>query len=107
MKFLCICQGGTVRSGALAWALRYRFDQRRVIVASWEKTEQEDLDWLASWADYIIVMQPRFADKFTKHSGKIRVLDVGEDRWNNPLHHELQQIVTTAAQGWASRGWRI
>lgn len=107
IKFLCVCEGGTVRSGALAWSLRYNFNQGRVLQASWLKSPQEDLDMLGAWADYIVVLQPRFADKFVRFKEKIRVLDVGEDIWKNPLHADLQRIVSEQAQKWASTGWRI
>lgn len=107
MKFLCICEGGTVRSGALAWSLRYNFNQTRVFQASWLKSPQEDLDMMGAWADYIIVLEARFADKFQKFKWKIRVLDVGPDIWRDPLHPALQNIVSTAAQRWASAGWKF
>jgi hypothetical protein len=107
-KFLCICEGGTVRSGALAWSLRYNFGQTRVFQASYGKSPQEDLDLLSAWADYIIVLEAKFADKFLmKWKDKVRVLDVGPDIWMNPLHKELQEIVSGAAQGWSKRNWKF
>lgn len=107
MKFLCICEGGTVRSGALAWSLRYNFNQGRVIQASWLKTPQEDLDMLATWADYIIVLEPKFADKFERFKSKVRILDVGPDVWKNPLDPNLQKIVSEYAQRWKAKNWKF
>ncbi len=107
-KFLCICAGGTVRSGALAWSLRYNFGQKRVFQASHDKSPQEDLDLLANWADYIIVLETQFAAKFmTKWKDKVRILDVGPDKWLNPLHKELQEIVSSAAQKWSQQNWKF
>jgi len=104
-KFLCVCAGGTVRSGALAWSLRYNFSQKRVFQASHDKSPDEDLRVLADWADYIIVLEKQFAPKFEKWKDKIRVLDVGPDIWLNPLHKDLQKIVSEAAQKWSQKNW--
>lgn len=105
MKFLCVCEAGTVRSGALAYSLRYNFSQKRVFQASGAKSDQEDLDLLAAWADYIIVLDQKFKDRFEKFSKKVRVFDVGPDVWKNPLHSELQRIVSEKAQEWANNKW--
>jgi len=106
-KFLCVCEGGTVRSGALAWSLRYNFGRTRVFQASYAKSPPEDHKILADWADYIIVLESKFADKFDAWKEKVRVLDVGPDIWLNPLHKDLQNIVSSAAQDWARRNWEI
>lgn len=107
MKFLCVCEAGCVRSGALAFSLRYNFGQGRVFQASHSKTPQEDLDMLAAWADYIVVMEPKFADKFEQFKEKIRVLDVGPDIWKNPLHPDLQDIVSHVIERWYSKSWKF
>lgn len=107
MKFLCVCEAGCVRSGALAFALRYNFGQRRVIQVSHSKTEQEDLDMLGAWADYIVIMQPRFADKFERFGEKIRILDVGPDIWKNPLHDDLLEIVSRQVDRWRAKDWKF
>lgn len=62
---------------------------------------------LGAWADYIVVLQSKFADKFVRFKEKVRVLDVGEDIWKNPLHPELQRIVSNQAKKWAGAGWRF
>ena len=105
MKFLCVCEGGTVRSGAMAHVLKYEHGQE-AIAASWLKLSQETLDFLSEkWADRIILMQPRFLDKFQKHLAKIKVIDVGIDRWVNPLHPELMGIVRKVAGAWEKEKW--
>lgn len=107
-KFLCVCEGGTVRSGAIAWSLRYNFGQGRVLQASHAKTPQEDLDLLGAWADYIIVMEPKFSEKFvSKFKEKIRILDVGPDVWKNPLDPGLQKMVSEVAQRWSQANWKF
>lgn len=107
MKFLCVCEAGCVRSGALAFSLRYNFGQGRVLQASYSKTPQEDLDMLAAWADYIVVMEPKFADKFEEFKEKVRFLNVGPDVWRNPLHPALQEIVSQAADRWRAKDWKF
>lgn len=107
-KFLCVCEAGIVRSGALAYSLRYNFGQSRVLQASHAKTTPEDLDLLGEWADYIVVLESKFAQKFLmKWKAKIRVLDVGPDVWKNPLDPKLQDIVSEAVQRWSALNWKI
>lgn len=105
-KFLTVCAGGTVRSNAMAHVLKYEFAQEAVSV-SFDKLSQESLGFFAPWADYIVVMQPRFASKFEKWHDKVRVLDVGEDRWMNPLNPELVEIVSEIAQSWCQKNFNI
>jgi galactitol-specific phosphotransferase system IIB component len=106
MKFLTVCEGGNVRSVGMAYTLKYNFGQEAVPV-SYSKCTQESLDYFAQWADYIVVMQPHFADKFGKWRQKLLILDVGQDRWMNPLHGELQHIVSTIAQDWRNKNWKF
>ena len=88
-KFLCICQGGNSRSVALAYVLKYG-TPHEALSASWEKNTPETLEMLFRWADYIFVLQKQF-DQFVPVQwwNKLKVLDVGEDRWCNGLHPEL------------------
>lgn len=106
MKFLCVCEGGTIRSVSLAWVLRYDHHQD-AIAASWLKNSQETLDMLAQWADKIVVMQPHFSSKFTGFREKILVVDVGPDIWKNPLHPQLMSVVRKATLEWASKNFKI
>lgn len=63
---------------------------------------------LGAWADYIIVMEPKFAEKFLlKFKEKIRILDVGPDVWMNPLDKGLQKTVSEAAQRWSQTNWKF
>lgn len=106
MKFLCVCEGGNVRSVGMAYTLKYNFNQEAVPV-SYSKCSQESLNYFAHWADKIVVMQPQFADKFGQWKEKLIVADVGADRWLNPLHRELQTIVSEIAQRWANAGFKF
>lgn len=106
MKFLCVCEGGTVRSVSLAWVLKYEFNQD-AIAASWLKNSQETLDLLAQWADKIVVLQPKFSSKFGSFKEKLLTVDVGPDIWMNPLHPKLMEIVRKSAAGWSAKGFKI
>lgn len=105
-KFLTVCEGGAVRSVAMAFVLKYEFGQEAVPV-SHAKSSQESLDHFSAWADHIVLMQPHFADKFSKWTQKLVVVDIGHDRWLNSLHPELQDIVSHIAQGWYNKNWKF
>jgi hypothetical protein len=106
VRFLCLCEGGIVRSSALASVLRWEFGQD-ALAASAEKNAPETIAMLCEWANYVIVMQPRFAGAVpARYAHKVHVLDVGPDVWKNPLHPELLTIVGDAAEKWRDRGWQ-
>lgn len=106
-KFLTVCEGGNVRSVSLAFLLRYSFLQD-ALACSHALTPQKTFNMLGEWADYIIVMQPHFASRIAqKHLKKLRHLDVGEDKWMNPLHRDLLDKLNAVVQGWEKRGFKI
>lgn len=89
MKYLCVCQGGSVRSVTLAHILKYGLKQD-AIAMGWEPTSKETAKMLFEWADQIIVMQTEYKKyipkKFLK---KTQVCDVGPDIWGMSLHPDL------------------
>jgi len=101
MKILTLCRGGHVRSVALKYLLHYNCEERHdVIACGWESNSQETREMLYGWADYIVVMTKDFAqyvpEKFhNKPSGgrKLFCYDVGEDRFMNPFHPEIQTML--------------
>lgn len=105
-KFLTVCEGGNVRSVSMAYTLKYDFSQD-AIAFSFAKNSDEALKLLADWADYIVCMEPKFTSRFEAWKAKVRVVDVGPDRWGNPLHSELYNIVAPVAQDWAGRNFEI
>jgi len=59
------------------------------------KTGGDALPHLADWATRICLLEEGFRKYVPEqHRGKIVVLDVGHDRWANPYHPELHQILT-------------
>jgi len=57
--------------------------------------------------DTLRVIGTEFADKFIKSREKLLLVDVGDDRWMNPLHPELQNIVGAIAQDWRNKNWKF
>lgn len=105
-KVLCMCQGGNVRSVALKYLLHYGGMKLDALACGWESNTDNTRDMLFAWADYIIVMQPQFASRvpaaFHYQPGGPRKLfcyDVGQDRFGNPFHPELQQMLKGMISG--------
>jgi hypothetical protein len=107
VKFLTICEGGIVRSVAMASVLRWDFGQD-ALPASGAKTPDDTLLMLADWADRIVVLEPRYVERIVKkHVSKIRVEDVGPDIWRNPFHPALVDKMGGIVQGWKDAGWKL
>ena len=92
-----MCEGGLVRSHALVWILKTQHGQDAV-ACGWRWNSNETLEALARWADYVILMQEEFTlklpDEVVRSMGaKVRVVDVGPDRWCNPLAPELHEFL--------------
>lgn len=107
MKFVCMCQGGNVRSVGMAFALKYPH-QQDAIACGWEGNTEETRNMLFEWADRIIIMQGEFAryipDRFKE---KLRVVDVGPDRYGSAFHPDLQNFVQSVAAQWKERNFDI
>jgi len=107
MKILCICEGGNVRSGALAYQLKNLGID--ALALGWRYNTLETLGMLAEWADYIILMQPwqNVVYSLPGFQAKIRVLDVGPDRWGSNTHPELHTIIQPHVAEWKDRGFQL
>ena len=107
MKFTCVCQGGNVRSVGLAYALKYGHKQDALAV-SWQANDKKTQAMLYKWADYIVVMQAIFIQYIPKrYLAKVRVVDVGEDRYGSAFHPELQNYLKAVTEDWSKRGFKI
>lgn len=93
MKFLCVCDGGNVRSVAMAYALK--MNEQEALAVGRLYTTKETMDMLSSWADQIILMEPHMIESIDPmFHKKIIVCDVGPDRYGLYIHPELQvQVV--------------
>ena len=89
MRVLCLCQGGNVRSVALAFVLKYEYSED-ALAASLEKNSPETLASMMEWAEKIFVVERWMLDWISKmHRDRVTVLEIGPDRWGNSLHPEL------------------
>lgn len=98
MKVVTVCQGAHVRSVALKYLLTYKYSHE-VLACGWESNTPETRNMLFEWADIIVIMQKKFEkyipEKYRDDGDrrKLYCYDVGEDRYGNPFHPELQQML--------------
>lgn len=91
MNYLCVCQYGHSRSVACARGLHGR---GVVAVACGWMTAGSALPVLCEWADKIIVLCGHAPSRIpTKFHAKLVTFPVGSDKWSNPYHPELQQVI--------------
>jgi len=98
-RIVTMCQGGHVRSVALKYLLKYEHGHD-VIACGWESNPLSTREMLFEWADFIVIMQPEFVryvpKEYHNHGDGTRKLfcyDVGNDRFHNPFHSELQKML--------------
>lgn len=97
MKFLCICDGGNVRSYALAVVLKERYKHEAIAIGRL-RASRETIDMLCEWADMVVIMQPHMEESIDpKFKPKLRCVDVGVDRFGIYVHPELLPLVQTGA----------
>jgi predicted protein tyrosine phosphatase len=97
MKFLCICDGGNVRSQAMAYVLHDLMAQEAIAVGRLRISE-ESMENFCSWADKIIIMQPKMEESVPKrYKEKLLCVDVGNDRFGIYVHPELLVMVKQGA----------
>ena len=83
-----VCAGAVCRS--VAMALFLKGEGIDALALSFDWNTPATFSMLSKWADRIVVMEAKYAAKIpAKYTGKVRVCDVGPDRWRNPLHEEL------------------
>ncbi len=102
-KILCVCQGGNVRSVALATLLKQVYRQD-ALACGIEKNQPETVRLLCSWANVIVVMEPQFAEALPTGTATLKVCDVGRDRFGRPNHPELQALVKAFCETWKAEG---
>lgn len=76
----------------MTWVLKEEFS-RDAVAIGWSAAGPELMRTLCEWADVVVVMET----KFKKHippdfHPKVKICDVGDDRWVNPRHPELQEL---------------
>jgi len=108
MKFLCVCQGGNVRSFTLSTLLKLKYNQEAIAVG-WQYMDKAAFRALSKWADYIIFMQPWEPGQWIpkEYQNKVRVLDIGEDRWGVSLNIDLVNILDPVIRQWEKREFKL
>lgn len=98
MKYLTICDGGNVRSHALAFYLKSQHGREAIAVGRL-CVSPETMMMMCSWADRIVLMQPHMITSVPdEHLQKCRTVDVGPDRYGIWIHPDLiSQVVPAAA----------
>lgn len=88
LKVVTICAAGVVRSGAMAFMLKW--NKIDAIALSGEYISPEAFAEMSAWADRIVLMVPEYAPLIpAQFHSKIRMCDFGPDVWGNPNHPEL------------------
>lgn len=95
MKILTVCQRGNCRSVSLGYYLKDWKGYDDVIACGIQTTKPETFAMLANWADKILVPTERavwemIPEEFRKKGVHI---DIGNDRWGNPMNPELLQLM--------------
>lgn len=100
MKFLTICEGGCVRSVALAYLLRQQGQDAIPVSARWNTVESiEALSY--HWADYVILLAPEWKEKLPADAkAKCWTVDIGPDRWGACFHGELLATLAPIVAAW-------
>jgi predicted protein tyrosine phosphatase len=98
MRFLCICDGGNVRSRALAYVLHDLMDHEAIPIGRrW--ASHYTMRMLCEWADVVVVMQPNMIESVPHDlQHKVRCIDVGEDRYGLNISPDLIRQVTAGAE---------
>lgn len=98
MKYLCVCDGGNVRSAALAFVLHDELGQEAVAVGRL-RVSLVTLATFCDWADTVVIMQPHMIESIpAKHRAKTRCVDVRVDRYGIYIHPELLPQVREGAK---------
>lgn len=86
-----------MRSHALAYVL-HDLRGHEAIAVGRLRVSSETLEMMCSWADIIVLMQEHMKESVPpEQSHKIRVCDVGPDRFGVYIHPELLSMVHQAA----------
>jgi hypothetical protein len=111
-KWLCVCEGGTNRSVALALQLKQAGQD--ALAGSWRYNSPETFQMLVLWADYVVVMQAEFAPILHEQLGlshligdKMRCVDVGPDVYGSGTHLGLNQFLQGVVAEWRQKSWEL
>ncbi len=93
MKILCVCARGNSRSVALAYILKDQMNLDAIAIGI-EAASEETKEMLYKWADKIILVDKTLDKIPEKYRSKLKIWDVGRDRFFRGFEPELLQIYT-------------
>ena len=101
-NYLCICAGGNVRSVAVAYLVKYKYQHNAIAAGVDFFGDEEFVANLMSYAQHIIVVSEeieirlkRFLDLYHTRYIPITRIDIGEDKWGpqlGPYNNELMNL---------------
>ena len=92
MKVLVVCQRGNSRSSSLAYILKDGYGHDAIAIGL-ESNGEEVKELLYNWAEKIILVDNRFVSQIPeKYKSKLKIWDVGPDRFFLGVVPELMQL---------------
>lgn len=89
-KVLCVCEGGNVRSVALAFLFKMNGVDAVACGAKWSKPDTVEM--LSKWATHILIAEGWMKEHIPKRFHKKVVdMEIGPDRWGL-AHKELLDL---------------
>lgn len=105
MRILCLCNGGICRSVSMAGVLKYEY-KKDALAASLDCNTPETLYLLMTWAQRIVVMETSLVVHIPPdQTEKLVIVNVGHDRWKNPMDDDLLRIINDRVRAWEARGF--
>lgn len=93
MNILTVCDQGNNRSVQFAHLLKYKYKGSDAIAIGLKTTTEETLQMLYEWADVLILTEEKQLMNIPgAYHEKVKVWDVGEDRYPRPFNIELYEI---------------
>jgi predicted protein tyrosine phosphatase len=97
VRWLTVCDGGNVRSVALAFVLKWERGQEAIAIGRIHVSE-ETMNMMCEWADRIVIMEPHMDESIPlEFRDKLLCCDVGPDRYGIHIHNELLEQVRVGA----------
>jgi hypothetical protein len=99
MKFLTVCDGGNVRSHAIAYILKHEYGngKHEAIAIGRVTSSPETIQYMCNWADKIIITMPHMIESIPEGSrDKVLVADLGKDIWGVSMPQDLYHLAGKA-----------
>jgi hypothetical protein len=89
VRYLIVCDGGNVRSHALAQSLKWTHNQEAIAIGRLYMSP-ETMEMLSAWAERIALVQEHMIESIPEaYHDKVVVTDFGEDVWGMMLRPGL------------------